>query len=281
MLHTFDNATKQHARRRERERQLSRMEQAGAPTVLELLCEDDINIASASVQERKLLEPPHRKFCGPSWRERFVSKCLCLCLALVIITATGFSLGFEVAEGAQQGSLNEYEGSSNSRYDQFYSAILEWGFTSRETLDNADSPQGRALKWLSDDDIDTENLEIARTRFSMATIFFSTNFVHHESGANSMWHQQSHWMSSYPVCLWHGVDCAKEENTLGRVQALNLSSNGLAGSIPPEIALLQSDIRVLDMRNNEIEGTIPKAIEYLKNLGKGSVRPGGCCCSSL
>jgi Leucine-rich repeat (LRR) protein len=75
-------------------------------------------------------------------------------------------------------------------------------------------------------------------------------------------------MSSYPVCAWHGVRCVEEENSFGRVESLNLSSNGLAGYVPREIALLESDIRILDLGNNAIEGTVPEAIAGLTNLGK-------------
>jgi hypothetical protein len=60
----------------------------------------------------------------------------------------------------------------------------------------------------------------------------------------------------------------EEEETQGRVVALNLSSNGLAGTLPAEIALLQADLRVLDLSKNDIEGNIPAAIEGLHNLGK-------------
>jgi Leucine-rich repeat (LRR) protein len=61
------------------------------------------------------------------------------------------------------------------------------------------------------------------------------------------------------------VDCLDKENTIGLVQSLNLSANGLVGKLPPEIGLLQLDIRSLDLSSNTIDGTIPD-LSSLKNM---------------
>jgi hypothetical protein len=53
-----------------------------------------------------------------------------------------------------------------------------------------------------------------------------------------------------------------------RVQSLNLTSNGLAGTLPDELSMLQLDIRVLDVSDNSIEGTIPASLSNLRNLRK-------------
>jgi hypothetical protein len=266
MLHTFDNAAKQNAGRRERERQLVALEQLGTSTV-DLLRFNDWNLIVPPLQESKRQSVSEQSWLERfKWKRVFWSSCG---FAVMFMSLSAFGQGFEFleAQGGLTWNASHQEDNIDSNYKRLHSTVLEWGFTSQEALDDADSPQARALRWLSDDAGVTENLEVIRTRFSLATIYFSTNFINLDSGASS-WYQQSFWMSHYPVCLWHGVRCVVDENSSGRVESLNLSSNGLAGYVPQEIALLQSDIRILDLGNNAIEGTIPEAIANLINLGK-------------
>jgi hypothetical protein len=130
------------------------------------------------------------------------------------------------------------------------------------------SAQWHALQWLAYKDWETRNIEAVRTRYALATLYFSTHGVETTTGAPLPWHVQTHWLSSYPVCLWHGVQCHEEDNTLERVQSLNLTSNGLGGTLPDELSLLQLDIHFLDLSDNTIEGTIPESLSNLRNLRK-------------
>jgi hypothetical protein len=276
MPQTFDNTDRLHVRRRERDPHAARKERtAGTVSVEDQLLEDDANFgAFASSDENDVHESLQQKTFGQSCIDGFTAYrifWLFICLTVLLIAASGCVLAHEFNEKL---SVNRNDGNAGSKYDLLHSAILEWGFTSREALDDSDSPQGRALRWLNDDGKETENLEFARTRFSLATIYFSTNYVQHDSGASSAWYQQSGWMSSDPVCVWHGVICMEDESALGRVQALNLSSNGLAGVLPQEIGLLMQDIRSLDLGNNAIEGTIPDTLSNLRNLGTHSLYAG-------
>lgn len=276
MPRTYDKTDKQHVRRREREPHLARKEPAGGTfSVEDQMRGDDTNFgAFASCDTEDMPESLPRKIFGQSCFDGFIAYrifWLFICLTVLLIAASGCVLAHEFNEKL---SGDRNDGNTGSKYDLLHTAILDWGFTSREALDDPDSPQGRALRWLSDGGKETENLEVARTRFSLATIYFSTNFVQQDSGASSAWNQQSNWMSSDTVCVWHGVICVEEESALGRVQALNLSSNGLAGVLPQEIGLLMHGIRSLDLGNNAIEGTIPDALSNLRNLGTYSLYAG-------
>ena len=53
---------------------------------------------------------------------------------------------------------------------------------------------------------------------------------------------------------------------LGQVVRVVLASNGLAGSIPPELGGL-TNLNVLDLRNNQLTGTIPPELGNLLDLG--------------
>jgi hypothetical protein len=266
MLNTFDNVAKQQARKRERERQLAVMEQAAACTVRDLLWDEDANIAPIA---RRMEPPPPRRMTQRVAKRRKLTVSIAVCLFVVVMIGTGLGVGIGGGkQGFEESALDDYDKDSHSRYNQLYAAIIEWGLTSQVTLNDLNTPQARALEWLTSEDVNTDNFEVARTRYALAVLYFSTNEIAEASGSTSRWKSQLHWRSSFPVCLWHGVECFEEDNTLGRVRALNLSSNGLAGTIPQEIGLLWSDLQVLDLGNNDITGSIPPTIENLKSLGK-------------
>ena len=266
MISTFDNVERQQARRRDRERHLRFMEQAGS-----LFWEEHDHLSPFSdklVLDEVASLPPSgivrdRQICLT--RRAIWTAACCL---IVVIASISFGVGFGLAE--RENTLNESAGTMNTglRLQELYSAIMMWGVTAKSALDDAKSPQGRALAWLQTQVVDSQDLKHALTRFALATLYYSTNSVEQESGTVAWWKQNSHWLSDDPVCYWYGVECVEEEGTQGRVVALNLSSNGLAGTLPAEIALLQADLRVLDLSKNDIEGNIPEAIAGLHNLGK-------------
>ena len=272
MLRTLDRA-----RRRERDPRIARVGSPGTHSADDHMGDDDTNIGVSAVGGKDTIKSLLRKIVGQSCIDHFTAYrifWLLICLAVLFIAASAFILAREFDEtfNGARSSGNENDGNDDFENDRLRTAILEWGFTSRESLNDPDSPQGQALRWLSDGGKETENLDVARTRFSLAAIYFSTNYVQQESGSSSAWYQQSNWMSSNPVCVWHGVICLEEETSRERVHALNLSSNGLAGYLPPEIGLLMGDIQSLDLGNNAIEGTIPEELSNLRNLGT-------CCCA--
>ncbi|KAK8939320.1 putative receptor-like protein kinase [Platanthera guangdongensis] len=69
------------------------------------------------------------------------------------------------------------------------------------------------------------------------------------SSCLSSWNQ-----SKVHFCAWRGVSCGRKHPE--RVTALNLSSCGLAGRIPPSIANL-TFLQSIDLSSNELHGDIP------------------------
>ena len=126
------------------------------------------------------------------------------------------------------------------------------------------------MDWLVFIDRSTEEEETIRTRYVLSTLYFSTQ----NQGDSKKWSSDFHWLSSYPVCLWYGVECFNEQGTIELVKSLNLSSNLLAGTIPDEIGLLGPEVQILDLSNNEISGTIPGTMSLLANLGTSKVFAG-------
>ncbi|XP_035544973.1 receptor kinase-like protein Xa21 isoform X3 [Juglans regia] len=72
----------------------------------------------------------------------------------------------------------------------------------------------------------------------------------------------TNWSSSTSVCNWVGVTCGSRHQ---RVIALNLSNNGLVGTIPPHIGNL-SFLVSLSIRNNSFHGSMPNELSHLYHL---------------
>uniref|UniRef100_A0A0E0NBJ2 Receptor kinase-like protein Xa21 n=1 Tax=Oryza rufipogon TaxID=4529 RepID=A0A0E0NBJ2_ORYRU len=79
------------------------------------------------------------------------------------------------------------------------------------------------------------------------------------NGALSSWTN-----TSLNFCSWQGVSCNNTQ-TQPRVMALNVSSKGLSGSIPPCIANLSS-IASLDLSRNAFLGKIPSELGRLRQI---------------
>ena len=71
------------------------------------------------------------------------------------------------------------------------------------------------------------------------------------------------WNKSTSYCSWEGVTCGRRHRW--RVVGLNLSSQGLAGTISPAIGNL-TFLRLLDLSSNGLQGEIPPSIGSLRRL---------------
>ena len=74
----------------------------------------------------------------------------------------------------------------------------------------------------------------------------------------------SSWSNtSFNFCNWSGVSCSLQ--TPLRVTALNLSSQGLSGSMPPCLGNLSS-LESLDLSSNKFHGSIPSELGRLNKV---------------
>ena len=123
-----------------------------------------------------------------------------------------------------------------------------------------------ALKWIIDEDelkMDANDKNLVQ-RYVLALLYFST------SGNN--WDSSFNWLSEYSECEWwdefhssktnNGITCAEG----GKVEIINLRSNGLLGTIPSEIVLLGFDLKELLLNENSLSGTLPTEIGDLSGL---------------
>lgn len=75
------------------------------------------------------------------------------------------------------------------------------------------------------------------------------------------WTRRDNWLSAAPVDDWHGL----ATHPSGRVHTIDLRSNGLTGSIPPEIEAFE-DLVGLILGDNVVAGSIPPEIGRLARL---------------
>ncbi len=97
--------------------------------------------------------------------------------------------------------------------------------------------------------------ERSRDREALVALYEAT-------GGDFWWNEDTNWLSDRPLGTWFGVTT----NDAGRVVELSLPGNRLwEGGIPAEIGLL-SELRRLDLSDNNIHGALPAQIGDLAEL---------------
>jgi hypothetical protein len=130
------------------------------------------------------------------------------------------------------------------------------------------SPQKQALLWIAaEDEASLPNThEALLERYILAVFYFGSK--------PDTWVNSNQWMSAAGHCSWHGIQCvAREDETEesgisktydddDHITAINLASNGMDGTIPPEFGKLSNTL-TLDLAHNNIKGQLP---EFHQNL---------------
>ena len=75
------------------------------------------------------------------------------------------------------------------------------------------------------------------------------------------WVSSRNWLSAVPTGEWYGVTTGDDD----RVIRLDLRSNGLNGSLPPELGSL-SHLSILDLHSNDLSGAVPPELGNLSEL---------------
>jgi hypothetical protein len=111
------------------------------------------------------------------------------------------------------------------------SILVPVAFDNGTALKEQSTPQNKALNWLANNtNLDSYSDATKIQRYSLATLFFSTNGTH--------WDKKDEWMSNSNECLWYNSGSSVCTN--GSVDTLSLSGNNLVGTIPNELALLSN-----------------------------------------
>ncbi|MBN1661900.1 MAG: VCBS repeat-containing protein [Anaerolineae bacterium] len=83
--------------------------------------------------------------------------------------------------------------------------------------------------------------------------------LYHATGGDG-WTDNTGWLSTTTPCTWKGVTCSDNH-----VAQIDLRRNGLAGTLPPEMADLDA-LQTLSLVQNQIGGTIPPELGTLSHL---------------
>lgn len=129
-----------------------------------------------------------------------------------------------------------------------------------DVVNNPDSPQHQAVGWISTFDTLTDGFgEMFEQRYTMATLFYSLG--------GRDWLELDNWLS--PVeheCDWSDAVFCKIDGTGRRlVNGLDLTRNGLLGSLPDEL-YLTTHLEFLRLSKNRIQGSLPSALFNLPSL---------------
>ena len=77
------------------------------------------------------------------------------------------------------------------------------------------------------------------------------------------WTNNDNWLGEAPLDRWYGVTTDED----GRVTALDLSDNNLAGELPPGLGEL-AGLTLLNLADNHLTGSIPAELGSLANLNR-------------
>eukprot|EP00934_Nitzschia_sp_Nitz4_P005910 Nitzschia sp. Nitz4//scaffold86_size83305//80807//83204//NITZ4_005277-RA/size83305-augustus-gene-0.70-mRNA-1//-1//CDS//3329559295//5900//frame0 len=114
-------------------------------------------------------------------------------------------------------------------------------YMDQDVFSDTNSIAYAALKWLeSNDNVEDLSSLRLRQRLALATLYLGTN-------QDDTWVNLDGWMTDASECHWYGVECVDHS-----VIILNLTANGLEGTVPSELALLQHSLMSLELPNNDL-----------------------------
>jgi hypothetical protein len=162
--------------------------------------------------------------------------------------------------------------------DQFLAGLPDYSLYMAEN--DMDSPQAKALSWLQDDPQynDYRHVHRLNQRYALAVFYYSTNVppISSYSGEGAAdpnnrwlagqqvptieWNNTDKWLTDDNECTWYMNDygynrCAADS----RLRLLDLFENNVGGSIPTEVELLTDLEQILlgSRGASDIRGTIP------------------------
>lgn len=168
--------------------------------------------------------------------------------------------------------------------------------TPASTLNNSNSPQSKALKWLSSDDqisppVCPNDVEVQQ-RYIMAAFYFATGGgtwkeCNAPTGSSQAAIDAANqkctieatkypikpdrelgtdaWLTPKPICNWAGLVCHNDDNRRGTLDQIDIENNDLSGTLIDEIGFLQN-LRFLILEQGKTGGKIPDTIGNLPLL---------------
>lgn len=188
---------------------------------------------------------------------------------------------------------------NDARFNLIYDAILAKGASHRDKFLDLMSPEYHALRWVAYSDearIEPTN-PLLLQRYALAVMYYTSYIAFQVDHGNqppvvrgkeqwegvptSGWTRSDYWLQKKGHCKWWGVTCEHElvtnskgkvENVThadmtGKIMNINLTQNGVMGTISPEIKAFES-LTGLDLSGNKISGTFPWQLAKMSWLKK-------------
>ena len=192
-----------------------------------------------------------------------------LCITILVIVAIALGMGVWLGQRDQndQNAFNDDMSFPTPvplppLRDQFDAALPSY---TRAALKTKNSTQSLAYSWaLSKDGMhNVTTVDRLLARFTLATIYYAT-------GGGDTWKETERWLTSANECHWYANDffpiCPDGET----VAQVSLFGNGLAGTIPAEVAML-SNLKAFLLAKNDLTGTVPSQLAQATLLETFSV----------
>mmetsp|Transcript_7277 Transcript_7277/g.11499 ORF Transcript_7277/g.11499 Transcript_7277/m.11499 type:complete len:513 (-) Transcript_7277:804-2342(-) len=144
-------------------------------------------------------------------------------------------------------------------------------------FNDPNSYQYRARQWVLTQDFPVPDGSSLSTEqqaiqlYALACIYYSTyavrsawtDFQYGKDVAIPGWFSSRGWLgSAVDVCNWYGLTCNEE----GRIQKIELDTNGLTGFLPPETAYLHESLNTIDLYNNLLHNKGDEGNSFLGEL---------------
>jgi hypothetical protein len=123
------------------------------------------------------------------------------------------------------------------------------------------TPQRRALNWLSGNQfLEAYSVKQIIQRYVLATLYYST--------VGQGWDNINLWLSDADECKWYSSEMDNEVcNSDRELDEIDLDNNGMSGSLPwRELAILSSQVLVMDYFENDLRGRIPAQLGAFTSL---------------
>ncbi|KAL7427572.1 hypothetical protein ACHAXM_000910 [Skeletonema potamos] len=192
---------------------------------------------------------------------------LLIVIAIVVPTALTLSNQNEAVSRRPQPGLTDKEINELARQQRLSDILTP--LSSKEDLENPNSPQSKALAWLlgpmhtfMDPDRNITMLQhgvpakqVIEERYVMATLYYSLG--------GEEWTKQDYFLNAVPTRKWSSDLLQADEK--GLITGIFLGENNLQGVIPPEIQYLQR-LQHFHIQKNFVNGTVPVQMKQMTSL---------------
>lgn len=179
----------------------------------------------------------------------------------------------ENKETAQVGGVVQLGGSSGSTpspTSEVFDIILSHSRYHGIEFQDPNSYQSKAARWVEETSkLGVHTPQRLVQRYALAALYYATNGVANiytkeifGTAPTRGWIDETGWLDAEDECSWYRVTC----NADGEVTKIELYSNRLTGSLPPEIALLHESLEVIDLYQNMLHNKGDTGNHFLGEL---------------